>query len=988
MSHSRSGVIAAVSVALVIGGWVPAGAAPAKQEWRVTTVAGMGGESGYSGDGGPATEARLTSSPAYGLRLAVAENGTLYVAEWANHRLRRVTPDGVIDTVPGTQTRNGNPRGVVIAGDGAVYLATDVDIRKIGADGTTGVLLPESAPLLSDIAVDAAGNIYYANHFFDDADRKKASVVRLDRSGATSTIVEEKTEIYTIAVDAAGTVYYTTGDMRPDSGIVHAVSAGGGRRTAATLPAGNFAGPVTVAPDGTPHVVDVTRGQILGIGAQGGLTPVGPAMTGRIDDLAFRADGTPYVAGGGTVRRLDRFTGDEEKPARATSPWADDEPGSVHHVMGSGRKPGIVAPGLSTPAVGGDGTVYVAEPRRNLVHAISRDGKVTRFAGTGTYPDEENYTPDRKTAGEVRLAAPHAVAVDRGGNVYLATRTAILRIGRDRRVSTVTEVDNLLWHANRPDLLPQLAVGGSGTVFYVESAGPLEGVVRSVTDGGPATTIAGAATDRDGLLPGRYSDNKRATDATLRSPTALSVGADGTVYLIETSSEGGIHGVRAVRPDGLLGTVAGHTDDDRAGNGSFAGDGGPAAKAGLNNPRGVAAGPDGTFYVADTYNERVRRVTSNGVITTVAGTGRRAETGDDGPATAAALLDPSGLAVGADGTVYVTSAESTRVRAIAPDGTISTLADLRTPPTATPSADIDKLAAGPDGTAYVGGPDGLTSVGPDGTTRKVRGLTTQGPIATGPDGSVYQLVPEYTESAKPEEQRAQLWRRYPDGTVLRVAADQPLTGARDLAVGPDGEIYLATATELSRLGDTRPILSTKDKPFESSESAEIHDITVGADGTPYLVHEYQVFAVRKGKPELLAGNGEQYSSDEAETAEDGGQARDATLEGPTGIAATRDGTVFIATAEGLRRVSQGVIETLDAGVDVPRQLALTPSGDLYAATAEQVFAVVQPARVTTDRTSWTWLWFTLGALVVLAAGGALLLRHRRSTSRTEEEAQS
>lgn len=967
MSLSRPAALAAVVVVFAAGGPVPTSAEPAVREWRLTTVAGMG-EPGYSGDGGPATEARLGSSPAFSPRLTVAGDGTIYLAEWANHRLRRITPDGVIDTVPGTVTRSGHPRGVAVAGDGTVHLVTETDIRRIGPDGTIEVPLPESTSLLSDIGLDAAGNVYYANHFYDDADRRKASIVRLDRSGATRTLVEEATEIYGIAVDAAGTVYWTTGDLRPAGGTVYAVGADGVRRTAATLPSGQLAGAVTIAPDGTPHVVDVTKGRILRIG-QGGLTPVGPALAGGIDDLAFGADGAPYLVVGATVRRLDRVTGNEQKSGEAGTLWADDEPGTVHRVMGTGSAPGATAPGLSAPAVGGDGTVYVAEPRRNLVHAIDRDGEVTRFAGTGVFPGED-YSPDRKPAAEVALAAPYAVAADRTGNVYVATRTAILRVAPDRRVSTVTEVDNLLWRTDRPDLMPQLTVDGTGAVFYPESVGPLEGVVRSVTGDGPATTIAGATEDKDGLLPGRYSENKPATDATLRLPTAVSVGADGTVYVIETTSDGSVHGVRAVRPDGILVTVAGNSDDDRPGSGDFTGDGGPATRAALNNPRGVATGPDGTLYIADTYNGRIRRV-ADGVITTVAGTGRRAETGDDGPAADAALLDPSGLAVAADGTVYVTSVDSTRVRAIAPDGTISTLADLRAPTSEIPLAGMDKLATGPDGTTYVGGPDGLTALAQDGSVTSILGLSAQGPLATGPDGSVYQLVPEYTEEGGAEKQRAQLWRRYPDGTILRVAADDPMTGARDLAVGPDGEVYVATATELFRLGTDRPVLSTK-------EAAEIEDVTVGTDGTPYVIHDSRVFAVRKGKPEVVAGNGDEYSADEAEAAEDGGQARDASLADATAVAATRDGTVFIATGDGLRRVSEGVIETLDTGRVLPTRLAITPSGDLFAATDDQLVVVVQPARVEFDHTSWTWLWYAGGTLALLAAGG-VVLRHRRRT---------
>jgi serine/threonine-protein kinase len=144
MSRSRSAVLAAVLVALAsLAGPVPAGAGPAKQEWRVTTVAGIG-ESGYSGDGGPATEARLGGSVAFGPRLAIAADGTMYLAEWENHRVRRITPHGVIDTVPGTTTRVGSVRSVAITGTGTVYVGRGVDVRRVDRNGTTAVVTPEA----------------------------------------------------------------------------------------------------------------------------------------------------------------------------------------------------------------------------------------------------------------------------------------------------------------------------------------------------------------------------------------------------------------------------------------------------------------------------------------------------------------------------------------------------------------------------------------------------------------------------------------------------------------------------------------------------------------------------------------------------------------------------------------------------------------------------------------------------------------------------
>ena len=182
--------------------------------------------------------------------------------------------------------------------------------------------------------------------------------------------------------------------------------------------------------------------------------------------------------------------------------------------------------------------------------------------------------------------------------------------------------------------------------------------VRRVSPSGTITTVAGTG------VPGSSADGVRATAAQIDDPIAVAVTTDGGFVFVERGS----HRVRRVSPGATIATVAG------TGASGFSGDGGPAIGARLNGPSAVAMAADGGVLIADTANHRVRRVSPGGTITTVAGTGASGFSGDDGPATAAALSAPSGVAATAEGGVLIADTANHRVRRVSPGGTISTVA--------------------------------------------------------------------------------------------------------------------------------------------------------------------------------------------------------------------------------------------------------------------------------------------------------------------------
>jgi sugar lactone lactonase YvrE len=205
-----------------------------------------------------------------------------------------------------------------------------------------------------------------------------------------------------------------------------------------------------------------------------------------------------------------------------------------------------------------------------------------------------------------------------------------------------------------------VAVAPDGTVYIADT---LNSRLRRVDTGGNIFTIAGTG------AYGYNGDNKAGTGTQLFQPSEVKVGPDGAVYFADTGNAV----IRKWTPTtGVVSIVAG-----TGGRGGFAGDGGAATAAQLNNPDGFAFAPDGSMYIADTTNNRVRKVTPDGNISTVVGTGTAGETGDGGAATAALLRGPRSVSVDAQGNLFVADTENNRLRMVAPGAAPTTSAASR-----------------------------------------------------------------------------------------------------------------------------------------------------------------------------------------------------------------------------------------------------------------------------------------------------------------------
>ncbi len=298
-------------------------------------------------------------------------------------------------------------------------------------------------------------------------------------------------------------------------------------------------------------------------------------------------------------------------------------------------------------------------------------GTITNYAGDGV----SDYFGDDGPAILARINDPDGIAVDAAGNLFIADQ-ANFRVRRvdaaTREITTVA--GNGTWTyfnygASSGDggpatsaglsRLKNVAVDAAGNLYICDTDNHRVRKVDVAT-----LEIAPFAGDGDG---GRflYGDGGPATSASV-DPAGIAFDGSGNVYI----ADGGHHAIRMVAPDGIITTVAGIGGPDGRG---FGGDGGPATSAKLNGPNDVACDGAGNLYIADSGNARIRRVDAQTrEITTVAGTGGYFASGDGGPATSAGL-NVNRLALDARGNIYFTDTGNYRVRKVDTDGNISTI---------------------------------------------------------------------------------------------------------------------------------------------------------------------------------------------------------------------------------------------------------------------------------------------------------------------------
>lgn len=312
------------------------------------------------------------------------------------------------------------------------------------------------------------------------------------------------------------------------------------------------------------------------------------------------------------------------------------------------------------------GNVYIADQGNHRVRRIDQDGIITTVAGTGT----AGYSGDGGAALSAQINRPSGIAVDELGNVYFSDQLnqRVRRIDADGNINTVAGTGTAGAAGDGgPSLEAQFNFPWGlflhGTDLYIADRSN-DRIRKLDLDAGILSTVAG-----NGLM-GAQGDGGPATAARLNRPIAVCVDAQNIMYIADENNE------RIRRVDlntGIITTSAG------TGTAGFQGDGGQATAARLNKPSGVAVDLAGNLYIGDRFNQRIRRVGTNGVISTIAGTGSIGFLGDGGPATSARLNYPRELFSDGSGNIYFADTDNNRIRKI-------TYCLLPTVPTAASSA--------------------------------------------------------------------------------------------------------------------------------------------------------------------------------------------------------------------------------------------------------------------------------------------------------------
>ena len=723
----------------------------------ITTVAGNGGKT-YSGDGGAATNTSLN----YPEGVALDALGNLYIADTGNSRIRKVDTNGIITTVAGgsfgvdggaaTNASLNLPGCLAFDSAGSLYIADQGNgrVRKLDTNGiiTTvagngigtyagdgGAAINASLYLPRAVNFDAFGNLYIA-------DNGNSVIRKVDINGIITTVAGNGSKTYTgdggtatnagldgpcsVTFDASGNLYITdSANNRIREVFLYAsyptltlagvgASNAGNYAVVVSGPCGSVTSAVANLTVQTPPLITVQPDSQTALPGNSPLFSLSAAGSGPIDYLWYLAgtnlvqSGTnstltlssvsAYNAGNYTVVVSNAYGSVTSQiatltvlgpllvttqPANQTAmpgsnasfsvTMADTGPCTyqwqfngvnylnniISTVAGNGARTyagdGGAAINASLYYPGGvaldaSGNLCIADTSNQRIRKVDTNGNITTVAGGGS-------GGDGGTATNASLQSPYGIAFDAAGNLYIADSSynRIRKVGTNGIITTVAG-NGRATYAGDGGLATNASLNGPRGVA-LDAAGGLyiadyaNNRIRKVDTNGIIRTVAGSG---GGVYGGYSGDGGPATYALLGNPFGLAVDFAGNLYIGDFLNDR----IRKVDTNGIITTVAGN------GGMGFAGDGGTATNAELYAPRGVALDACGDLYIADCNNCRIRKMDANGFISTVAGTGAFTYSGDGGTPTNASLYEPYGVALDALGNLYIADTYNERIRKV------------------------------------------------------------------------------------------------------------------------------------------------------------------------------------------------------------------------------------------------------------------------------------------------------------------------------------
>ncbi len=622
------------------------------QNGIISTIAGNG-HATFSGDGGPAKNASLN----FPAGLAFDSAGNLYVADRNNHRIRKIDSNGIITTIAG----NGVPNYTgdnINATESSLHFPSDVAIDKLGqiyiSDRSNNrIRKVNTKGIITTYA--GMGVASYGGDFgpADEAFLKFPFGLAFDNQG--NLFVADRGNNRIRKIDPDGTIYTVAGTglfaIRGDYGPAKQ---------------GDLAFPTDVTTDnkGNIYIADRNNNRVRKVDPDGIITTfMGTGLTHYNGDQGVASQSNLHLPFSLTVTPDQKSLLVVDR-SHFRIRKVDFLSGRVKTIAGNGKSLmkgdggpalGATLEGPSGIAINDSGAIIFADQMQNRLRKIDINKNIYAFAGTGKA--SQSGTPG--LALETPLLRPNFVAKGNKGDIYAVGRNgngwSIVHINSEGQIKPFA--GNALAGTNGDGgqaldasfiAIRAIAVGPSGKLYIADRSNRF---VRKIDANGIISKVAEKAWDE---LPGDIH------------PNGLAVDSKGNLFV----SDSGVGKIYKISSNNKVEIIAG--------NGDFVdhGDNGPALSAGIRSPGALALSPDNELYICEQQTHRIRKIDKTGQIIPVAGTGENGFSGDGGPAVNAQFQNPLDIAFDSFGNLYVTDRGNNRIRKIDSQGIVTTIAGI------------------------------------------------------------------------------------------------------------------------------------------------------------------------------------------------------------------------------------------------------------------------------------------------------------------------